>query len=107
MAKQIGRNRNFNDTADVKDAVSVGNTSVVIAIANAERMGFHVNNNEEAKAVWIKLQPADDDDDKKGIFLNRKDKGIGHWDMSSDNIYTGEICAIADSGNSKVYVTEY
>ena len=106
--KTIGRTQNTSDSASVNDGIALnGSTSVVIADANPKRIFFEVNNNFSDKAVWIKLQPADDDNDKKGIFLNEKEKGRTHWEMPPDNIYTGEISAIADSSNPTVYVTEY
>ena len=59
--------------------------------------------------MWIKLQPTGTDNDKKGIILSKRTDGIGDnsWESGDDNIYTGEICAIADSDSPKVYVTEY
>lgn len=106
--KIIGRNINSNDEASVVSGISVGSgTSVVIAAANPNRIAFSVNNNLSNKACWIKLQPAATDDDKKGIFLHKKKEGVGVWDMTPDNTYTGEISAISDSGTATVYVTEY
>ncbi len=31
----------------------------------------------------------------------------GFYEMPTDNIYTGEVSAIADSGNTTIYITEY
>lgn len=108
MTKRIGRNINHTDEADVKDEIEANaTTSVKIADANHERIFFHVNNNSSTKEVWIKLQPANLDDDKKGILLEKKQFPDGHWEMPSDNIYTGEICVISESGNAMIYVTEY
>ena len=104
----IGRNININDTATVADGITLNaTTSTVIAVANADRIFFHVDNNFSDKAVWIKLQAAGVDNDDKGIFLNEKEKGATKWEMPPDNIYTGEISAIADDGNPTIYVTEY
>jgi len=108
MTFVIGRNTNRNDTASVPAGIILNaTTSTVIAAANADRMFFHVDNNFSDKAVWIKLQAASVDNDDKGIFLNEKEKGVTKWEMPPDNIYTGEISAIADDGNPTVYVTEY
>ena len=108
MTLLTGRNANVNDTATVADGITLNaTTSTVIAAANADRIFFHVDNNFSDKAVWIKLQAASVDNDDKGIFLNEKEKGVTHWEMPPDNIYTGEISAIADDGNPTVYVTEY
>ena len=108
MAVTIGRNRNRNDEASVNDGITLNSTtSTVIAAANPDRIAFHVNNNFSDKACWVKLQPAATDNDKKGIFLNEKEKGRTDWSMTPDNVYTGEISAIADSGSPVVYITEY
>ncbi len=110
MPLRIGRNRNSNDSADVNSGVTLNSsTSVVIAAANPDRISFIVDNNSAQKESWIKLQPAATDDDKKGIFLARRSNASGNtsWSMDTDNIYTGEISAIADSGSPIVYVTEY
>ena len=108
MTKRINKNRNTNDEATLSDAIVLSNTtSTKIANANPNRIFFYVTNNGAADAIWIKLQAASTDNDQKGIFLNEKEKGRTSWQMPSDNIYTGEISAIAVDGNPIVYVTEY
>ena len=108
MTLLTGSNRNTNDTATIISGVTLNaTTSTVIAVANPDRMYFYVDNNFSDKACFIKLQAASIDNDKKGIFLNEKEKGDTRWEMSPDNIYTGEISAIADSGSPTVFVTEY
>ena len=109
MTHLTGRNVNTNDEASVPagfvlDAV----TSVKIADANPNRVFFRVDNNFNNVGVWVKLQAASVDDDMKGIALQPLNiRGRTSWEMSPDNIYTGEICAIADSGTPTVFVTEY
>jgi len=106
-AKNIGRNKNESDEADVPTGFTVtATTSLKIADANPDRIFFRVDNNEMNKDVWVKLQPAADDNDKKG-FLLKGDKGESSWEMPPDNIYTGEISAIANLITSVVTVTEY
>lgn len=110
MAPKIGSNRNTNEIANVKSPIATNaTTSVKIADANPNRLFFHVNNDSELERVWIKLQPAADDNDKKGIMLSKRNDGIGtnSWEMPVGEKYTGEICAISDSGTPNVYVTEY
>jgi len=108
MTAMVGRNVNSNDTAIINDGVELNtSTSMVIAPANPSRIYFHVNNDSSKEACWIKLQAASIDNDKKGIFLNKKEKPDTRWDMPNDNVYTGEISAIAEKGKPKVYVTEY
>jgi len=109
MVQKRGRNQNLNDQAEVGGGIELNSTtSIVIAAANPERTVFHVNNNDSLRSCWIKLQPAAADDDKKGIYLSGSTRdGAKSWDMPSDNIYTGEISAIAEQGTPTVYVTEY
>ncbi len=106
--KTIGRNVNETDVATVSAGITLnGSTSTLISAANPDRIFFHVDKNGDEEAIWIKLQPAAQDDDKKGIFLTGTEKGITSWQMSPDNIYTGEISAISANGSSPVFVTEY
>jgi len=103
MPKIIGRNTNQNDTAVLSNAIVLNNTtSIKVADALNTRINFSFSNNSN-KDVWLKLQAASIDNDKKGIFVPRN----GYWEMTPDNIYTGEISAIANSGNPSVYITEY
>ncbi len=106
--KNIGRSRNVSDTAKLSPAIPLNSlTSTKIADANEDRIFFQVENNFSEKQVWIKLQAASVDDEKKGIFLHKNVQGIGSWEMTPDNFYTGEISAIAEDGNPLVYITEY
>lgn len=108
MNKRIGANTNVNDTSNVKDGITLNSTtSIKISDANDKRIHFTVNNNSSTKAVWIKLQPATEDNKMKGIFLERRQFPDSRWPMPEKAIYTGEISAIAESGNPIVYVTEY
>ena len=102
------RVRNTNDTADVLDAKNIGATYIKIADANEDRTFFHVHNGVEPnKACWVRLSAAGAPTTKKGILLHETGKGKGHWEMPSDNIYTGEISARSDSSTCDIYVTEY
>lgn len=108
MTKKIGRNQNTNDESGISSPITLNTTtSTVLAVANPDRIAFHVGNNDANAGAWIKLQAASVDNDMKGIFLNRAVRGDNHWDMSPDNIYTGEISAIANTAPVDVYVTEY
>jgi len=102
MAKTIGRNLNVTDTATLSNAIGLNSTtSTKIADALSNRIVF-ILSNPSTKNIWVKLQAASVDNDKKGIFIPRN----GYWEMPTDNIYTGEISAIADNGAPNVYVTE-
>ena len=117
MTGRYERTINTNDEADVKDGVTLNaTTSVKIVDANDNRISFRVSIKGEAltnKSIMIKYQPAlTDNSVEKGIWIGTILMGndvvfkIEHA-MDKDNIYTGEICAIAVSGNPIVYVTEY
>ena len=104
MAKTIGRNTNVNDAATLPVAFSVTTTlSLKISESNASRIFFCVNNNGSSDAIWIKLQAASVDNDKKGIYVEAGKS----WIMTPDNIYTGEISSISDNTTTDVYITEY
>lgn len=108
MSQVTGRTSNVNDTATVASAIVLSNTTTTtIAAANPKRMYFYVDHAGSNMSVRVKLQAASVDDDKKGIFLSSSEKGRIHWEMQSDNIYTGEISAIADNGTPIIFVTEY
>ncbi len=108
MVQKIGRNKNTNDEATVLAEVELNSsTDTVLLPANPNRIALHVNNNSSTRGVWIKLQPAGQDNDKKGIYLAERNRNPVPYNMTPDNIYTGEVCAIADSGSPSVYITEY
>lgn len=107
----LQRFRNISSVATLSDAIVLNNTtSTKIADANPNRMFFHVSidgitgNN----AIWIKLQAPGIDAHKKGIWIGKQAIIFKlDWEMPSDNVYIGEISAIADSGSPEVFVTEY
>jgi len=103
MAQTIRRTRNENDTVDISSTIALNaSTSTTITSSNTARIYF-IFHNPSNKNVWLKLQAASVDNDKKGIFV---EKG-GFWEMPPDNIYNGEISAIADVDAPGVYYTEY
>lgn len=103
MTRKIGRTRNFNDTAIVSPAISLNSTtSTKIADSDENRIFFAIVN-DTSRDVWLKLQAAAVDNILKGILLHKN----SYWEMSPDNIYTGEISAISVTGTPDVFVTEY
>ncbi len=108
MAKNVGRNINISDTATLSSAITLNSTtsvkisdSVDISIAPA-RTVFTVSN-PSSKQIWIKFEAASVDNDKKGIAVYPRTV----YEMPIDDVYTGEISAIADSGTPDIYVTQY
>lgn len=101
--KTIGRNINVTDTAFLSESITLNSsTSTTIQAINTTRMHIIIFNSSNSP-VWIKLQAASVDNDKKGFQLLAK----GSWSMPVDNIYTGEISAIAANNNADIYVTRY
>ncbi len=114
MAHKRESTRNTNDVATVSSGISLNSTtSTTVAVANFDRTYFTINiDGSSSTCLFVKLQAASVDNDKKGIVLVRDLDEDGSyfrlfWEMPPDNIYTGEICAIATSGTPVVYVTEY
>lgn len=106
--KEIGRNTNVNDGTDGNRPVTIvsvalnSDTAVKILDANDSRISVNFGN-DTSKTVKIKYQPASVDNLKVGINLwGRSDR-----EMTPDNLYTGEISAIAISGTPTIDITEY
>lgn len=99
---------NITDVAALSSGIDLNDsTSVVVAVANPDRLFFRLDVNGDNQSVWLKLQSASIDNDKKGIYLRRQAGNNAFWEMPSNSIYTGEICAIAVSGSPDVHITEY
>lgn len=115
MALRRERNRNTNTAATLSDAITLNATTAVkIADVNKNRIFFSVSlaPGLTTRNVFIKLQAASVGDNQKGIILYRDftandNAFLPTWGMPTDNIYTGEISAITQSGAQDVYVTEY
>jgi len=108
MAAQKGRSSNTNDESDVSGAIALNTaTAVTIAAANEDRIFFHVDNDDNTQGFWVRLYPAAQDDLKVGIFITGKNGNSSAWEMPTDNVYTGEISAIAAQGSPDAYITEF
>lgn len=106
--KKIGQTTAHTDTAElISPGISVGNLisvkildrEIVAEGQNPTRMLIAIN--VQSKDTWIKFQPAAMDNDKKGILLQKGETLI----LEVENMYFGEISAIADLATSDVYVT--
>ena len=93
MAKTRGKNRNTSDTSSVSVISISGTVSTKIKDSGGVFCFFSVSNIGN-KAVKIKLQAASVDNLYVGTVIVPKDGG--YWEMLVDNLYTGEISAIAD-----------
>lgn len=104
----ITRIKESKSTAVLSGPIPVTeHASIKIADANPDRQFFSVYTDADDLAVWIKLQPANADNDKKGILIETKPGTQNFWQMPSDNIYSGEISAIANFANVNLFTTEY
>ncbi len=103
MTKIIGRNRNANSEAKTTQFILSDTTSIVISPINSERIFFRVDNESVGRIIYVKLQAASIDNDKKGVRI----KETRPFEMLGDNIYTGEISAIADMDGPIIFVTEF
>ena len=115
MVKRIGNNRNTTDITSQTIVALTANVSTVIIPANPDRIYFSVCLDCSVTppiCIFVKLQAASIDNNLIGEVLFRDQSANDsvtqmRWEMPSDNIYTGEICAITASADVDVYVTEY
>ena len=101
--KTVGRNWNRTDTAFHTSVLLNAATSTTLVVKNTERIYLLIQNLSNQPA-WLKLQAADIDDLLIGIYIP---KSFGIWRMPTDNIYTGEISAIAVNDGPTIHITEY
>jgi len=114
MVQIIGRNANSNDVATVTTYTLNSVTATVISLANSERMYFTVclDRGSTDEDVAIRCYSAATDNVFRGEVLTRRTGGNDalfrpSWAMPVDNLYTGEVSAITDSGTMVVHVTEW
>lgn len=81
-------------------------TSVKVADVNPDRIMLTFSNPNN-QSVWLKLQAASIDDDKKGILVCGNTVFKMPFNTDNTGTYIGEVSAIADSGTPGVYVTEF
>ena len=100
MTLAIGRNINkYNNPLLTSGIMLNPDTSTKILDVNPNRIGYRISNTS-SKDVWIKEQAASVDNAKKGDIVWKRSTGTSEV----DNIYTGEISAIAVSGNPIIFV---
>lgn len=105
MAKKIERNKNTFDTATTGTVTVNSSTAQTLVPANPDRTGLIVSNDSNNE-LWIRYYPASVDNIQQGILL--ENGRAGHWEMPTDNIYTGEVSIIRDGGgNSSFSYTEF
>ena len=115
MAKTIGGNLNTNDESVVTTVEINSVTATKLVNANPSRIFLNISLSsieEGDTAIFIRLYPATDNDDKTGIPIGILTVGNNNifkidWEMNSNNIYTGEVSAITNIGTTIVNITEY
>lgn len=111
---KIGRNRNTNDEAVVTTVEVNDTTATILLAANDNRIGVVINLNGGTadEEIYIRYFAAAVNNNKQGIIIKRKIIGAtsindATWEMTGDNIYTGEVSAISEEGTFNVHITEY
>lgn len=99
--------RSVLQVSSIPSPIELNNsTSVKILDYYQDRMSVEVCNIEPSmsgKFIYLKLQPASTDNEKKGIVVFPGQC----WSEDSSKIYVGEISAISNFNNIFAYVTEY
>jgi len=99
----LNTDRHCCETSNMTGPISLStNSAIMISSFNSNRSYFSVFNDTTGIGVWVILSPSSGVADKKGIFISGKKS----WEMPTDNIYIGEIWAIADADNPNLYITE-
>jgi hypothetical protein len=103
MTHKIGRTRNFNSEATNSEAIILNtSTRTTVAPANSNRIALEISNNSNNKSIFL-FKQASSITTGRGIKIAPN----GIWWMDADNIYLGEVSAIADSGTPEVSYIEY
>lgn len=114
MTSIRGRNRNANDEATVTTVEVNDTTASKLVDANPDRIHLTINldGGSAEEEVFVRFYPAADDDLKRGMVIKRKILGATSINdprivMEGDNVYTGEISAISESGTFDLHITEF
>ena len=98
----LGKSRNVNTAPVVLAGVAVNNSTSTTLVILTKFDSLMVMTNDGNQDVWVKLQAASVDDDKKGFIVY---KGTTtELDLEKIN-YPGEVSAITANGNSTMYLT--
>ena len=107
MTMKLESTSNTNDVAVVTSVALNSSTAVTILAADVQRLFFEINNNDGTKDFWIRFYPAATDNIKHGIFITSKTGSRTTFQMKRDNMYTGEISAIAVTDSPTAYITSF
>ena len=106
--KTIGQPTAHTEVAElISGKIDVG-SAVTTKILDAELVSEGRQSKRISVAIsvlkqdaWIKLQPADKDNEKKGIFIQRGQTFV----LEASGMYSGEISAISNLADAELYVT--
>lgn len=113
--KTIGRNINTIDSMTTTTISLNSSTATLLSGRNLDRNFFSVtldDTNQSTAIVYLRYYKASDDNTKHGAYILIKHVAgndslyDGYHYMNHDNIYTGEVSAITESGNLDVTITE-
>jgi hypothetical protein len=103
MTIHIEQPFNYFESATLHDPIQLNaSTSTKILDANPERGFLYISNTSLISGIFIKLQSANVDDIKKGIWLPKSES----WSPPAGVMPKGEICAIAEVDSPVITVTE-
>ena len=103
MAVERGTRFNTSGSNSFTKVPLNASTSTTIKAEGNDFLHFSVFNPDNQDVV-IKLQAALVDDVKEGLV--KLTKG-GFWEMTSNQNYLGEICAIAMAGTPDLWINKY
>ena len=113
MANSIGRNQNVNDTSVVTTVTINSVTATKLLDPNPNRLWVRISLpfGTSDIACMIREYAASIDNIKHGEILQRHTLGNENlfkpcYYTFGDNVYTGEISAISDSGSFDLHITE-
>jgi len=96
------RSNSTSATATLSSAITVNDaTSTTLLSVNEDRIYIAITATDNN--MWLKLQAASVDDDKKGIFIPKNFT----YELFPRAIYTGEISGIGDTATAMAYTTEF
>lgn len=109
-----GRNINQNNESVVTTVEINSTTATTLVLPNDKRIALSISLDSGTDNIqaFIRLFPASDNNDKKGDLLTRRTFGNeslfeSMWRMMADNVFTGEVSAIAVGSSFNLHITEY
>ena len=113
MAKKIGSNRNVTDETTTATVTINSVTATTILAANADRMYARISldSGSTNTECFVREYAAATDNNKAGEILVRITSGNDNlykpmYSTMADNVYTGEISAIAVAGTFDLHIIE-